>query len=174
MSCKVKACRYNSTHVTKYHMCGKCNKFAHGQVECGNQELTNNLVQYLNDIINSPCEFDKCTDRQTHTTDGHICIFCDKNIYSHVKLCPENGIRISDDQIKFGYLNDFTFLKVGEYCGKNAGMGCTQFIRRNKITKLLEPLFMHSDNWGQYGEDISDYPRYKAFIFEYTDVTLDN
>ena len=47
-------------------------------------------------------------------------------------------------------------------------MGCTWLIRKNINTGNNEYLFMHSDNWGQYGEESSHLPRYKAFIYGYT------
>jgi len=167
MSCKVKGCRNKLSHVTKYHMCGKCNNFGHGQVECGNEELTNNLIQYFNDTIDIKCEVPNCSNNQTHTTDGHICIFCDKNINMHLKVCPEYGIKVPDENIRFGSFNEYEFLQLGEYYERYVGMGCAQYVRRNKNSNLLESLFMHSDNWGQYGADTSDLPRYKAFIYEY-------
>ena len=36
-SCKVAGCRHPHNHVTLGHLCGKCGKYGHGQMECGNQ-----------------------------------------------------------------------------------------------------------------------------------------
>ena len=86
-----------------------------------------------------------------------------------MKNCPENGVPIIDDDNND--LTEFKKLKKGEYCEKYAGMGCMLYVRRNKNNNMIESLFMHSDNWGQYGEDLSDEPRYKAFIHKYNKIS---
>ena len=58
-------------------------------------------------------------------------------------------------------------MNPNEYKKSDGGMGCMWLIRNN-INNGNEYLFMHSDNWGQYGEDSSHLPRYKAFIYGYT------
>jgi len=44
-------------------------------------------------------------------------------------------------------------------------MGSTWYIRNNN--RNIEYLFMHSDSWGQYGDDTSDVPILNAFIDGY-------
>jgi len=47
-----------------------------------------------------------------------------------------------------------------------AGMGCINYIRRMK-GKESQQFFMHSDNWGQYGEDTNDQPQLQHFLKGY-------
>ena len=35
MHCQVEGCRFSQYHKTRDHQCGKCDKFSHGQRECG-------------------------------------------------------------------------------------------------------------------------------------------
>ena len=37
--CKVNYCRFADKHTTFGHRCGKCGKYGHGQMECGDEEL---------------------------------------------------------------------------------------------------------------------------------------
>ena len=143
------------------------------------------------------CCIDDCVDRTTHTTVGHSCLYCnsrnldsnkfnfkttdqlndrqytEENInYCHLKNCPINGTNIIDNlndvdienMLKHTKVSD---LKRGYYFLKQAGMGCMWFIRCNIDSGNIEYLFMHSDCWGQYGDDSSDLPRYNAFTHRY-------
>ena len=97
---------------------------------------------------------------------------------SHLKYCPNNeittntikGNSICDDLLDFNsalleYIEDVK-MNVGEYRESDGGMGCMWIVRNNDGQN--EYLFMHSDTWGQYGDDSSHLPRYKAFIYGYT------
>jgi hypothetical protein len=47
-------------------------------------------------------------------------------------------------------------------------MGCAWYARRNALNGgILEYFFMHSDCYGQYGDDSSDMPRMRSFIRGY-------
>ena len=178
-TCKVAGCRYKNDHITERHSCGTCKINGHGQIECGNEQLIKDLKQFKFHKIESPCDVINCVDPKTHTTQGHSCLYCDKRIergsHQHLKYCPLNE-NTNDknsicDNIKYfdncllDYIKDIT-VNNREYKTIYGGMGCTWFIRNNNGT--LEYLFMHSDSWGQYGDDSSHLPRYKAFIYEYT------
>lgn len=78
MSCEVLQCRYADTHVTKGHRCGICHRYGHGQIECRNSVLKNNLQQHLNTHlpINMQCTVDYCAYKAFHTTRGHYCNVC--------------------------------------------------------------------------------------------------
>ncbi len=124
----------------------------------------------------------------SYTTKDQTCLYCDKRArddsrhshIDHLKHCPLNenlvcdktmcADKICDDITKFSSEIVADVLKVsvrnGEYKSTYGGMGCTWFIRNNDET--YEYLFMHTDNWGQYGDDLSDVPRYKAFIYGFT------
>ena len=34
MECLVKGCRFKNSHFTIAHLCGTCNSYGHGQLEC--------------------------------------------------------------------------------------------------------------------------------------------
>lgn len=173
MSCKVKNCRFNSYHVTKFHQCGKCKEYGHGMIECGNNELCENLHKYYNDKVLKPCESMYCNDRYSHTTEGHICIFCDKNTMNHLRYCPRDnnvGEKLEDNIL----IEKYSYLNKGEFFIEYVGMGCCNYIRRNTNSNKLEYIFMHSDSWGQYGDDVSEVPIYKAFIYKYNEIISQN
>ena len=178
--CQVSGCRYNKYHTTSRHCCGTCKLNGHGQIECGNEKLIKELEKYEDDYMyyDYRCKINNCIDNHTHTTNGHTCLYCDKPLYdNHLKYCPNNtdtseGNSICDNMNEFNsslleYVEDVK-LNPNEYKTSSGGMGCTWLIRNNINTGKNEYLFMHSDNWGQYGEESSHLPRYKAFIYEYT------
>ena len=182
-TCVIIGCRFNTEHVTVRHCCGTCKHNGHGQVECKTQELLVNLEQFKGDFIRNPCTIPECIDSYTHTTEGHSCLYCDKrDINNHLPRCPNNKNttfynKIFDDVLHFNstitdYIKDVE-VDINTYKKINAGMGCMWIIRNNTNDnnnnyENYEYLFMHSDNWGQYGDDTSDLPRYKAFIYGYT------
>ena len=153
MNCKVKNCRFSSTHDTINHQCGSCKRFGHGRLECGNQQMIDNLKQYFTSVVN--------------------CNLCDSQ-NSHTKFCPNNGFAIIDDKLDLNGLSqsNISRLQSGQYYEVYQGMGCNTYVRKNLITGNLESLFMHTDAWGQYGIDTSDLPRYRAFINGYTKISL--
>ena len=86
-------------------------------------------------------------------------------IENHTKNCPKSGATILDDPNSIGFnpqqQAEESNILPGFYIDFYAGMGCYWYARNNNGT--LEFFFMHSDSWGQYGEDTSDLPRYNAF-----------
>ena len=96
--CFVTKCNYNKTHVTKEHICGKCNNKGHGQIECGKQSLLYNLNQYYNDTLPDElhCSFYDCNYKHLHITNSHTCLNCKKirhspatcNLIKKVIKCP--------------------------------------------------------------------------------------
>jgi len=168
--CKVAGCRFADTHVTQIHQCGKCKLFGHGRIECEDKRKKFLLQQYFSDTIPQQyrCTKPSCTYSESHTTIGHNCQYCGK--INHMKQCPNinfnpilsdpkmQGMDISDDIKKI-------HIKCGYYIITYGGMGSTWYVRNNK-TKI-EYFFMHSDSWGQYGENSSDIPRLNYFIKGY-------
>ncbi len=176
--CRVKGCNYPNTHVTSAHKCGNCQCYGHGKVECYNPESIKILGNYYMEKIpkNKKCKISGCKYKDRHTTEGHVCQYCDKlGIKNHTKNCPKNGTKILDDPNMFGFnpqeQAEKSDILPGYYVEYYAGMGCYWFVRNNK--GILEYFFMHSDSWGQYGDDTSDIPRLKAFKedFEYQIIT---
>ena len=143
----------NNTHVTCYH----------GINECKDIELCNKLKEYMNDSIDKPCTITDCVKKTTHITEAHSCLYCYCINSNHLKSCPCNGISICD--IDPEYETDNHNILKGHYVEEYVGMGCEMYVRNNNGN--IEYLFMHSDNWGQYGDDFNDTPRYNAFIYGY-------
>ena len=170
--CKVKNCRYNYSHTTGRHRCGTCKMLGHGQIECNNIDLINKLLEYNKHSVQTPCTIIECVDKNTHTIEGHDCLYC-KSRKEHLKYCPCNGTTICDplDTIDIyntlkDTMNEYV-LKEGYFVTKYAGQGCVWYIRNNIMSKMYEYLFMHGDSWGQYGPNTDESPRYNAFVFGY-------
>jgi hypothetical protein len=181
--CQVMNCQYKTEHVSKRHCCGTCKHNGHGKLECSNEDLIYELARFNGDIIKKSCKIKGCIDPQTHTSSGHSCLYCDKRSNNHMKHCPlSNHMKMNINMNETGdnsicdNIEDFSEdirpnltkteinkISIGEYTDVYAGMGCTWFIRNNNGN--IEYLFMHSDSWGQYGDDSSHLPRYKAFIY---------
>jgi len=90
--CKIKNCRYPISHTSNGHLCGYCNKFGHGIMECMNQSAINYInINYNQDIIpsNIQCSFGGCINKYYHTTDGHHCLKCFDRLHS-IETCPTN------------------------------------------------------------------------------------
>jgi len=170
--CKVSGCRYPSFHVTTCHQCGKCKFFGHGQQECEDQIKKNGLYKYNDDILNFSdyCKVIGCKYPETHVTVGHCCLYCGKR-ENHMKLCPiidtspifTDPRNIESDEFISNI--EKNMIEIGHYMIKSTGMGCTWFVRNHN--NKLEYIFMHSDSWGQYGEDTSDVPKLNCFCKGY-------
>jgi hypothetical protein len=147
-------------------MCGKCHLFGHGQVECNDMNAINILQMSYNDVLNSRCMVDNCKSPYTHITQGHCCNLCGKHS-RHIKNCPNNpnfNDSLTTQVGTIGMVNPLDSIKtlqLGHYTTVFDNMGCNWYVRNNN--GKLETLFMHSDNWGQYGEDTSHVPIYIAF-----------
>jgi len=78
---------------------------------------------------------------------------------------------VTDDPLSIGFdprpNAESQNIELGHYITFYGGMGCTWYARRNAMNGGLEYFFMHSDCYGQYGEDTSDMPRMRAFIRGY-------
>jgi hypothetical protein len=181
--CKVRGCRFPEIHITKYHCCGKCNQFGHGQTECGNENM---IKQLENDTLTIPfdlqCAAQSCTNISTHITDGHKCTYC--SLFGHdVYECPSKSWDYIVDcgttfgRSKDGFLEEQKLkLQARKQFGWNehkvytliyAGMGCSWYARRNNNFENIELFFMHSDNWGQYGPATDDRPKLDKFLEGY-------
>lgn len=93
--CKVSNCRFKTTHTTRSHVCGLCNKKGHGRIECNDYYLKLNLIDCYNDIIDpeNRCNIPDCELKLFHNTMAHQCEFC--NYYGHsLNQCPNKSIEI--------------------------------------------------------------------------------
>lgn len=75
MFCKVRNCRYNTTHVTMGHICGTCHELGHGQMECGNENSILSLRSYHGDRL-GPDQYCRRCRSDVHTSEGHFCNEC--------------------------------------------------------------------------------------------------
>ena len=180
MYCKVKNCRFSSKHTTIGHKCGSCNEYGHGQAECGNRRLMSKLRSHKNDIIplELQCSYEDCKWKWTHTTSGHICHKCNKN--HHERDCILQSIQNSEQMYRISLnnyiqrLNNYvvTYNETNCYTTVYMGMGCMLYIR--KKNGQFETLYMHSDNWGQYGIETDHSNIYTNFIRNSTEVPEDD
>ena len=185
-TCQVKGCRNKKTHVTSRHCCGGCNMNGHGKVECQNQQLKEALKQYKHDIIREHCTIKGCFDQNTHNSEGHSCLYCDMRLtydlseVNHLRFCPLNKYTPSHDRHKVfnereiknldeGFTEVIRNLDVsnGTYAYTYGEMGSTWYVKRDNTGKK-QYMIMHSDDWGQYGKEISHIPALKSFIYGFT------
>lgn len=170
MSCKVSSCRFPHSHVTIEHLCGYCNVKGHGQVECNNSQLKENLKQFYNDVlpIVNQCTIPNCHSKTTHNNDAHHCINCSRRhreseciIQSIDTHCSRFGLDQSNIiQFISNPINTNTYIYI------YVGMGCYLYIRSD-----MKSLFMHQDSLGQYGPSTDDTPILNTFLENYSDKT---
>jgi hypothetical protein len=172
MNCHVKNCRFNNLHTTSGHKCGTCNKYGHGRGECGNTLLINDLMKYKDDKLphRLQCTHGDCKWKWNHTTQGHHCHKCHKNHRSNdciIKSQPdaercyninlEEKVRLLED-----YSTTLNRQSNNYFTSQYMGMGCMLYIRLKNNT--IDTLYMHSDNWGQYGVESDHSDLYYNFI----------
>jgi hypothetical protein len=173
MFCKAKYCRFSHKHTTSVHQCGRCNEYGHGQMECNSQLMKEALLQYHSDTLplDKQCTFIDCNNKHNHTSDSHICSKCMRRHFEDSCLIqpfnpnPLFGSfydSIDIDRFRDNYNNHYIVFYVG--------MGCTMYVRN--INYNLTELYMHSDNWGQYGPDIDDTPVRDIFISGLTEINV--
>jgi hypothetical protein len=172
MSCKASYCRFPQSHVTKEHVCGICNNKGHGQVECNNSQLKENLKKFYNEIlpIDKQCTIPNCHSKTNHNNDGHHCINCGRRhpeseciIQSIDTHCSRFGLDQSNIiQFLHNPINTNTYIYI------YIGMGCYLYIRSD-----MKSLFMHQDSHGQYGPSSDDTPILNTFLENYSDKTED-
>lgn len=179
MSCKVKNCRYNHTHITSGHKCGKCGLFGHGQIECGKQNLLQGLIKYQNDELNNLdwCNINNCFNHRLHKTIAHQCSKCNRfHSEDNCIIQPfdvlfnnygfEDTLQNFDIESFEVYHETSTYQK--SYVKIFLGQGCSAFIRNNNGEIMT--IFMHCDSWGQYNYSTSDLPIFEKFIEGYIEV----
>ena len=110
--CMINNCRFKTTHTTRSHICGFCNKTGHGQIECNNFSLQQKLIEHYNDIIepNERCKFNDCELKLFHKPISHQCEYCKK--FGHPSYeCPNINFKIicpvcrCDNNIKLNQKN---------------------------------------------------------------------
>ena len=100
--CKAKGCRFNKSHVSSGHLCGRCQQFGHGEQECGNNTLMNSLKKKsVNDKMSKTtrCSFIECTDSSSHSNSAHYCKKCNERGHCE-DLCPKKSKKRKFSQSK--------------------------------------------------------------------------
>jgi hypothetical protein len=186
-TCRAKGCIFSNTHVTLGHRCGKCNLFGHGKVECGKSSA----ILLLRDLSRNDkipedfqCNVHDCLYKWFHIKSAHYCKTCSKRGHG-ASNCPQSrrsgnssnnlGFFSRDyenNHIAYASLNT-AFSKMGSIDGKiyvtiPYEMGCSFWYRRSSRYAFLERLFMHPDDWGQYGQD--KVIEYTSFINGYIQI----
>jgi hypothetical protein len=172
MYCKCKKCKYPNDHLTKYHHCGTCKQFGHGQIECPTNNGTDYSLpgEYIFENINDPrsispqrqCTMTTCKHRMTHTTLSHSDMF-DKQyessktktelVWLNTKLHEScRGIANVNSFITDYYFHIVRdFVKYGTngkiYVSSYGGMGNTIFAKRDHINDLIKvKMIYHEDD----------------------------
>ena len=110
--CKVQGCRFSQFHTTIAHRCGSCNQYGHGQIECTNHTLKQDLIRFLDDRMPSQlyCGFDGCSYPTSHSSESHHCFRCgqrgthsapqcrlnrnNREIYEHPEVYESSSSRV--------------------------------------------------------------------------------
>jgi hypothetical protein len=173
--CQVNGCRFSDSHLTKAHKCGNCGKFGHGQNECGNFYMSENLkhiskgIQFPSDM---KCTSAYCPASYSHSSNAHYCSQCgDRHLES---VCPKGYVMTSDNQEIIHAKTEASKL-FGDTDGKiyttiYVGQGCEWYVKRNFKFGPIQLFFMHGDSWGQYGPKIDNRDRLEAFCTGYKNI----
>ena len=168
MYCKVEGCRFADLHATCAHVCGTCGAQGHGVRECGNSVLLSALAQWYPVLLpfSLQCCVANCKDVGRHASAGHQCTHC--KLYAHdATECPgalwdiqmQRGATLGKNEsdfkerktIKIQARNKMGWEEHKIYTALYAGMGCWWYARRTNLANKIELMYMHSDEWGQYG-----------------------
>ena len=186
--CFVSFCRHScNSHVTSAHLCGKCGKLGHGQLECGNDDMIKNLDIYKNQNmpITTHCLNPYCNSPETHSTIAHtrwhsVCEKCLENVLDSNGNPHECIIYTLEDIIDtysidmrltpssqdiVAYMRQFDNI----YFIEPAGQGSAIYIRKKNGN--ISCCFLHGDLQGQYG--INHMPIVNRFISGLQDISVE-
>ena len=179
--CKIKKCRFPTHHTSIGHLCGSCNNFGHGIIECNNNYLQ--LDNYTDIIpLENQCMFSGCKNKQYHTTQGHHCYQCLDRLHSaetcptiivDIKLdCPicrtENIIKSNQNIIKgltdqcsicLENIVEIYFPKCGHVCICNK---CINKLNKNKFDSIRDESILTAELYdiSLIKSHLLDYPSY--------------
>jgi hypothetical protein len=161
--CTAQNCRYPTSHTIDAHRCGACRKFGHSAPQC-------KKISPL--PTKEYCTVKFCTFPQSHKTCAHFCYYCsDIHDEKHCEKYKSNDIikGVKDKAHKIlGRIDNQI------YCEVYGGMGCVYMAKRDSVLDYIQLFFMHSDAWGQYGEESSDVPKMEKFLSGYVKITPPN
>ena len=96
MTCRVRGCRFASSHVSSYHRCGTCGATGHGQIECGKPREVALLRPHMRDVFDGePCRVRGCALNQTHCTSAHHCDACGRFGGGACGDCAPDGVLLA-------------------------------------------------------------------------------
>lgn len=151
--CKVKNCRFPSTHTTRGHVCGSCHSHGHGKIECGNHFMIQQLSQFFHEVLPKSmwCSVYGCKYAAHHTTDGHSHGNSHGHSHSHLASTSQPSINVIKELTLFQRGYDVILIKTllkptPSYVHVHEGMGCFTIVRRLNLFSPLEALFVHSDD----------------------------
>ena len=185
-TCKVVGCRFPKAHTTIGHMCGICKEYGHGQIECGDIAKINELKKYFNDKLHlsNQCTQIGCKYKWSHNYKSHNCHKCYKNhsskdciIQSIDEMNKRYPITTDHDYnsiLKHLVLNDHMLVNGGYFETEPFAMGCKIFIKceySSSSVLHVSGIFMHPDNWGQYGKKADDRDVLNLFLGSCENIT---
>lgn len=184
--CRARGCRFKDKHTTLGHKCGihGClNPYGHGQGEhfcqkvdsCGiptnqwNDVLKNEKNKRLPDQLQ--CQLQGCKYKWSHSNGSHQCKKCLRYGAHTTSNCLINSFDASliEWSLPEEYLTRFFGLNNDGFIEFNVGMGCILYIKKQE--NEMSTMFLHSDSWGQYGEQTSDLPTRIYFINALNNIT---
>jgi hypothetical protein len=169
--CNVSKCRFSSYHITSSHKCGSCHKYGHGVMECNDITKITQLHSIPQHCIPKEKQC-SCLYGSFHTIEGHICKSCKKFGHNYYDCKEVSCIAPQDDNDIDSKTLRLIESRMSNIDGKiymlfYTGMGCCYYAKRDCYGGIISLFFMHSDSWGQYGENTSDVPKLRAFLNGY-------
>ena len=112
--CVVAGCRFPYSHVTSGHLCSKCKKYGHGQIECGKKNMMDYLVNYFTDEMASDkqCTIIDCKNKNNHSRDAHHCRICLGR--HHYKECSYINFETGDFKVKCPFCKKINEIKESQ------------------------------------------------------------
>jgi len=160
--CFVKKCRYNTTHTTENHVCGKCSAIGHGMIECIDNEK-NNIFPPSRSVVNN-----QIFPPSRSVVNNHSPELKDLKVFGSV--VPSSDIDSTWEADAISTASDIMKGVAGNiFCMLYAGMGCQWFVRRNASNQFTA-FFMHGDSWNQYDSTSSDVMRLREFLEGYQEL----
>lgn len=122
--CRIIGCTKSNKHTTYYHRC-ICGKFGHGEHECLNHNLIDNLKNYWHEILPEEhwCTVSHCRHKKYHTKEEHYCSSCGRqgheysynnpSLYDPLKKCLVQSLE--ENIRRIGINNSGPFLGLVDY-----------------------------------------------------------
>ena len=186
--CKIPNCPMKELHNTESHHCQFCgnrhserkcddiNSIPYFTFDCPLCRKSNTICCSQTRIVGSSEKCSICLENNVEIympECGHICL-----CYSCMETLDDTNSRIESldtmRQHTFDNFNQLLDNTINLLNGKEMvytiiylDLGCQIFIRKQKRDDEIQGFFMHSDNWGQYGQHLSDVSMLNSFKYGY-------